>query len=89
MLLNLRVVKKLVLEVGPEFNYLLNSGRGLYDNRFDLGIDVGLRYDLSQKVGLGVRHGFGVSNVTPLNFGTGSNQLRNQLFQASLNYRLF
>ena len=89
VLLNLRVVRKVMVEVGPEFSYLLNSGRGLYDNRFDLGIDLGLRYDLTKTVGLGIRYNYGLSTVTKLDFVSGSNQLRNRVLQASLTYSLF
>lgn len=89
VLLNLQVVKKVTLEIGPEFNYLLNSGRGLYDNRFDLCIDAGLRYDFSKVVGVGVRYNYGLSNVSTFNFASGSNQLRNQGLQASLTCSLF
>ena len=89
VLLNFQVVKKIAFEIGPEFSCLLNSGKGLFDKRFDLGIDVGLRYDFTKAVGLGIRYNYGVSTVTAINFASGTNQLRNQGFQASLAYSLF
>lgn len=88
VLLNFRLAKKIMFEVGPEFGYLLGSERRVY-SKFDLGLDAGLRYDLSRTISLGTRYSYGLASLTTFQFVTGSNVLRNQALQVSLAYNFF
>ena len=88
VLLDLQVTKKLALEVGPEFSYLLHRPNFLYNNRFDLGLDAGLRYAINAVMAVGLRYNYGLSGVAKLDFGRGLSPVRNQALQVSLSYRL-
>ena len=88
VLLNFQIIRNLVFEVGPELGYLLGTEQRVY-NKFDLGADVGLRYDFGKTASLGARYCHGLASVTTFNFTTGSNVLRNQALQVSLAYNLF
>lgn len=51
-------IKKLEFELGPEFGYLI-IGEPIINN-FDLGIDIGARYNISPKFSLGARYSNGI-----------------------------
>ncbi len=58
ILLTYKPTNFLEFELGPELGYLI-SGESLVKN-FDLGIDIGARFNLSRKINAGLRycHGF-------------------------------
>lgn len=88
VLLDLQVTKKLAVEVGPEFSYLLRQANFLYNNKFDLGIDAGLRYSVNPLMDVGLRYNYGLSGVAKLDFGSGLSPVRNQALQVSFAYKL-
>lgn len=104
MLLQYLISPRLAVELGPEIGYLLTAKlkspgvdplevTGTY-NEFDLGINGGIRYFLSDlaSINLSYTHGFAkvreltVFDVTA--FPTGTADYFNRSFQLSLSYRL-
>lgn len=53
-----RPFKILDLEVGPEFGYMI-SGEDFMSS-FDLGIDIGARFNISNKINAGIRYCMGL-----------------------------
>jgi hypothetical protein len=58
VLLIYRPIKVLEIEFGPEFGYMI-SGEEMMSS-FDLGIDVGARYNISNKLNAGLRYSYGI-----------------------------
>ena len=91
VLVDFRVARKLVFEVGPELNYLISTPQSLYNNPFDVGLDAGLRYQVTAAFELGLRYNYGLASVATLNLASGkggSTPVRNQALQVSLAYSL-
>lgn len=60
--------------------------------KFDFGVDVGAGYDFDKNIGIDVRYGFGITNISK-NLGTNTNNgttyansLRNGTFQVGLRF---
>ncbi len=67
---DIKVAKSLSVQIGPEVGLLATAwGKhkdylsALYSNRFDLNVVAGLRYDVTNAVGLSIRFEQGLSNV--------------------------
>lgn len=86
-------------ELGPEPAYLFATGSkygsvsGTYNNKFDLSLDAGLRFDAG-KVLFGMRYGaglFSVRNPEALTAGTGKDRIKyqNRVLQLWLGFRLW
>lgn len=107
VLLQYRVIDKLNIELGPEVGYLLSaynkySNQSNLDNRtymiekFDVGIDAGVSYDLSEKLMLGLRYNIGINDFTK-EFDVYVDQkpighelkAQNRTLQFSIGYKLF
>lgn len=81
---------KLDLETGLEFGLLI-SGDELF-NTFDLGIDIGVNYDISKKINAGLRYNYGLPfkmNIDENDSGSGVPQYQNSVFQVYIGYNLF
>lgn len=99
VLVRYALVKKLYAEAGPEVGYLIqaNSRYGnmssTYDNKIDLGIDVGLQYNLLPQVIMGIRFNAGISSVikNPSATITQGEKVRyqNRVLQLSVGYTLY
>ena len=73
VLLNYRISEKFHGGVGGTLGYRLaarstSDGRSvdsgwIYDNKIDVGINAGLRYEMSNKINVGVRYTYGLSNL--------------------------
>jgi hypothetical protein len=69
LLVQYKLTDKFLVEGGPELGYLF-SARSRYgnvgntwNNKLDLGLDVGLKYNFSDAMAAGVRYSFGFSSV--------------------------
>ncbi|MCD4695356.1 MAG: PorT family protein [Bacteroidales bacterium] len=83
------VSNKLDFEAGLEVGYMI-TGEDLYKD-FDLGLDIGLRYDLFKKINLGLRysHGFPFKmNVDSPDFTGEAPRYQHSILQLSLGYNL-
>jgi len=81
--------RKVNIEFGPQFGFLINQA--ISDNNenlsfgnndpanFELGLNVGLGYNLSDKIRVGARYDFGI---------TDRDELKSSVFQLALNYKL-
>jgi len=58
VLLLYQPTRKLEFEIGPEFGYLI-SGEDIV-NSFDLGIDLGVKFNISKKINTGIRYCYGL-----------------------------
>lgn len=85
-------------ELGPEPAYLFSTGSkygnvsGTYNNKFDLSLDGGLRFDAGKWL-FGIRYCAGLFSVRdpePLMTGTGKDRIKyqNRVLQFWLGYRL-
>lgn len=77
------------LETGLEFG-LLVSGDELLSN-FDLGIDIGARYQLSKKVNAGIRYNYGLPfkmNMEENDSGSEVPRYQNSVFQVYVGFNL-
>lgn len=73
VLLNYKIVERLHGGVGGTFGYMLaarskSEGRNLdvnwrYDNKIDIGINVGAKYEINDKINLEIRYTYGLSNL--------------------------
>ena len=73
VLLNYAILDNLNISLGPEFGVLLSANFKLnddkfdvspyYNNRFDVGLDIGLAYSFNNMLNAGVRYNYGLSNV--------------------------
>jgi len=80
---------KLGLETGLEFGYLI-SGDKLY-NSFDMGIDIGINYDISKKINTGIRYNFGLPfemNIDDNKSGGGIPKYQNSVLQVYIGFNL-
>lgn len=89
ILLVYRPYSRIEFEFGPELGYMI-SGED-YLNGFDLGIDVGGRYNFNNKLNAGLRYSYGLpfkfkTNDTSYN-GNGSTY-QNNVFQIYLGFNL-
>ncbi len=84
-----RPAKLIDIEFGPEFGYLV-SGEDLVKS-FDMGIDVGLRFHLSEKFHAGIRYYQGFKfdmKEGDFNKGEGSPKYSNSTLQVSIGFHL-
>ena len=105
VLLQYYLLDHLTIEAGPEFSYLFSNHAGSSQvsfssgqyKPFDLGLNVGVAYDLTQKVVLGLRYHIGLLDITkdyeaP---GVGENpvlihsNVHNRTLQLSVGFKLF
>lgn len=73
VLLHYKIVEKLHGGLGATFGYMLaarskSEGGNLdvswrYNNKLDMGINVGAKYEISDKINLGIRYTYGLSNL--------------------------
>lgn len=70
LLVGYRPIDKLTVSAGPEFNYLINAKshiEGVSNDlsavykKFDVGIDLGVAYQLLNSIGIEVRYCYGLS----------------------------
>ena len=81
--------KQLEIEFGPEFGYLI-TGEPLV-NSFDMGFDIGLRYNISEKVNAGIRYNQGVAfnmNLDQFDQVSTEPKYANSVFQIYLGFNL-
>ena len=97
MLLQYPLSERILAELGPELGYLVsvtsrfgNAG-STYNNKLDLAIDAGFRYDMPSVV-LGIRYCVGLFSVVETEPATAPGQERvkfqNRVLQLSLGYKL-
>ena len=87
---------KLLVELGGEIDYLLAAKsegedvRNTWNNKLDLGIDVGMQYEFSEAFAAGARYFAGFSSVIDTQDGSGSQtepiKYQNRVLQISLYY---
>jgi len=80
---------KLGLETGLEFGYLI-SGDDLF-NSFDMGIDIGVNYEISKKINTGIRYNFGLPfemNIDANEIEGGIPKYQNSVFQVYVGFNL-
>ena len=69
---------------GPNFGFLFDTGDGI--NSFNLGLDAGVSYDISDDFLIEARYGYGISNL--FENGDSNNSLKLSGFQVGVSYRL-
>ncbi|MCO6162619.1 porin family protein [Flavobacterium sp. NRK F7] len=86
------VTEGLSLEAGPQVGFLLSAKLKTdagdadfkeYVNSTDFGLNFGVGYDVTDNISLGVRYGFGVSDVNK----EGNNSIKNSNFSFALGYK--
>lgn len=87
----------IVLEVGPELSYMMaatsdyGSEVGSYNDKFDLALNGGIRFDLDRWI-LGLRYSAGLFSVRDRVVGGSTPdrvKYQNRVLQFSLGYKLF
>jgi len=102
LLVTFPVTEGLVLQVGPQISYLVNSRLGISDllsityngifHNFDAGAVAGLEYNVSDNIALGGRYYLGMTNINKdFSFGNNKNlsdyfQMRNTGIQAYVSF---
>jgi hypothetical protein len=89
ILLVYRPVSQVEFEFGPELGYMI-SGED-YLNGFDLGIDVGGRYNFSDKLNAGLRYSYGLPFKMKMNSTSAdgyNGTYQNSVFQIYLGFNL-
>jgi hypothetical protein len=98
VLLRYAFVEKLIGEIGPEVGYLVaarsryGNMNNVYDNKLDVGLDLGLQYHLTPGLILGMRFNAGVSSVIKNPSGPAQAEkvrYQNRVLQVSIAYRLY
>ena len=90
-----RLQENWIVEAGPELAYLFSAQskygnlNHIWDNKVDLGLDLGLQYSLS-RLTIGLRFNAGVSSVIRTAVGSSGDRLKyqNRTLQLSMGYRL-
>lgn len=91
------VTEKWIAEAGPELSYLITAKstygnlNALWNNKIDLGLDLGVRYVFTSRVSAGLRFNAGFSSVieNPPPSSTGEKvRYQNRVLQLSLIYSL-
>ena len=90
------VAPKFIVEVGGEIDYLLTAKsegedvRNTWNNKLDLGIDVGVQYEFTEAFAAGARYFAGFSSVIdPNDDSSGQSdpvKYQNRVLQISLYY---
>lgn len=99
VLVRYALADKLFAEAGPELGYLIEATSrygnmsSTYDNKIDLGIDIGLQYNLMPKMIFGLRFNAGISSVIkspaiPITQGE-KVRYQNRVLQFSIGYILY
>ncbi|MBT1700932.1 outer membrane beta-barrel protein [Fulvivirgaceae bacterium PWU4] len=98
LLVRYAIADKLIAEAGPELGYLVaatskygNVGN-IWNNKIDLGLDMGLQYTIFSRMTLGLRFNAGISSViedTPPSTQGEKIRYQNRVLQLSLGYKLF
>jgi opacity protein-like surface antigen len=88
---------KFTAEAGPELGYLLaarskygNVGN-IWNNKIDLGLDIGLQYNVVTNMTLGLRFNAGISSIiedTPSSAQSEKIRYQNRVLQFSVAYKL-
>lgn len=97
LLVRYSVADKLIAEAGPELGYLVaakskygNVGN-IWNNKIDLGLDMGLQYNIFSNMTLGLRFNAGFSSViedTPPSAQGEKIRYQNRVLQLSLAYKI-
>ncbi|MEC3908002.1 outer membrane beta-barrel protein [Tamlana sp. 2201CG12-4] len=77
------IVEKLSVLAGPNLGYLLDAPDGF--KSFNFGIDLGAAYDITDKINVNTRYGFGLTNLLENTSGDASSKLSG--FQIGLGYK--
>ena len=80
---------KLDLEAGIELGYLV-SGEERF-NSFDMGMDIGVRYDLTERINIGLRYNLGFPfqfKSGDLDFEANQASYQQSVLQFSIGYNL-
>jgi len=77
------VAESLNILAGPNFGFLLDSSEGI--KSFNLAIDLGVSYDLTEDFLLEARYGYGLTNL--LENGDSNNSIKLSNFQVGIGYR--
>ncbi|NVO12305.1 MAG: PorT family protein [Bacteroidales bacterium] len=104
ILLDLYISDKFFISIGPEFSYLINAKAkskhnsnnitDLYDKRFELSGLVGINYQLTDKLNIGMRYNHGLTYTSKITFTDSfGNQLGdmkeyNQYFQLIVRFKI-
>lgn len=98
LLVRYSLADKLIAEAGPELGYLVaakskygNVGN-IWNNKIDLGLDMGLQYNIFSSMTLGLRFNAGISSViedTPPSAQGEKIRYQNRVLQLSVGYKLF
>jgi hypothetical protein len=99
LLVQFKPNRKWILEGGPEFDYLFSARSklgdisGIWNNRIDIGLDLGVIYVLGPRTSAGVRYNAGFLSVIKTQ-RTGGNQsaepvrYQNRVLQFSVNFTI-
>jgi hypothetical protein len=92
------ITAKWLAEVGPELSYLVvvrseyGNVSSLWNNKIDIGMDVGIRYSITSTLSAGLRFNAGFLSVIE-NGGTNASgekiRFQNRVLQLSIAYALF
>jgi hypothetical protein len=102
LLTQYKVIEKFLVEFGPEIGYLvaarspLGNESNTWNNKLDIGLDIGMQCDISDAMGLGIRYNAGFSSVIDSIDDTGSNSIpteetikyQNRVFQFFIRYTI-
>lgn len=82
VLLSYGITEKVHAFAGPNFAFLLNAGAGI--KSFNLALDFGFSYDVSEKIAIDARYDWGQTNL--LDGGDSNNYLKINNIQFGVAY---
>ena len=83
ILLKYNIVDKFSAYAGPNFGFLLDTPEGI--NSFNVALDFGLSYDITEKFSIETRYDWGQTNL--LDGGDSDNYLKLNSFQVGVAYK--
>ena len=98
LLVRYSIAGKLIAEAGPELGYMVaakskyGNVSNIWNNKIDLGLDMGLQYNIFPDMTIGLRFNAGISSViedTPPSAQGEKIRYQNRVLQLSLGYTIF
>lgn len=83
VLVKYNVAESFNILAGPNFGFLLDTSEGI--KSFNLALDLGVSYDLSEDFLIEARYDYGLTNL--LENGDGNNSIKLSNFQVGIGYR--
>ena len=85
VLVKYNVAESFNILAGPNFGFLLNTSEGGMYKSFNLALDLGVSYDISEDFLIEARYDYGLTNL--LENGSSDNSIKLSNFQVGIGYR--